>query len=579
MQKRPYQQKLKLDVYDAWARGARCVVMVLATGGGKTVVLGEIHQEHAAPSCLIAHRQELVGQLSMNLAGQGIRHNLIAAQDTRRAIAAAHVEEFGASFFNPHAATAVASVDTLVLAKDLGGWAAQVTLVTTDEGHHVVQDNKWHKALKLFTNPACRFLLPTATPERADGQGLGLPPIGSGVADAMVQGPPMRWLIEEGYLTDYDVVCPLSDLAAANIPVSASGDYSPRALTKAAHASHIVGDVVTEYLKYAPGKRGVTFTTDVETAQEITAAYRLMGVRAETLTGTTRDGIRRQIIRQFKAGGVDVIVAVDIISEGFDIPAIQVLSGARPSQSFPLFSQQFGRLLRPMYAPGYDLDTRVGRLAAIAAGPKPKGLYIDHVGNYVKPQLGAPDKPRVWSLANREKRSVKPSPEALVICLSHTRPGPDGTTKTGCFRPYERVYPACPHCGLEPEIKESAGRGSPAAVDGDLMLLDPDTLALLRGQVADANRTLGEYNAWLATRRLPGIAQAARVKGHGSALEARGELRDIMAQWGGGRAAAGDDDRTAQRRFYLTFGVDVLTAQTLNQREAEALSDRIRETF
>lgn len=565
MQKRPYQERLKADVYSAWDQGAKNVCMVLPTGGGKTKILADIHREHNAPSCLIAHRQELVSQLSLNLAAQGVRHNIIAAQTTRQAIAAAHIEELGVSFFNPHAPAAVASVDTLIRADGLEAWARQVTLWTTDEGHHVVEGNKWHRATALFSHPHVRGLLPTATPERADGQGLGRPPIGRGVVDAMVQGPPMRWLIEEGYLTDYDVVCPLSDLARFDIPVSASGDYSPKALAAAAHKSHIVGDAVTEYLKYAAGKRGLTFTTDVETAMEITAAYRENGVRAETVTGSTQDGVRRRAFRDLKAGRLDQIVAVDVISEGVDIPAVQVISGARPSQSFPLFSQQFGRLLRPIYAPGYDLDTTVGRLAAIAASDKPKGLYIDHVGNYVKPQLGAPDKPRVWSLANRERRAGKSEGGNLTICL-------------GCFKPYEKIEPACPYCGKEPEVS-TAARSSPEQVLGDLCLLDPETLARLRGQVAHIDKTIGEYNAWIASKGVPGIVQAARVKGHGYQLEAQAELRQVMAIWGGARAAAGDNDRKAQRRFFVQFGVDVLSAQALNQREAEALAQRIRETF
>lgn len=220
--------------------------MRLDTGGGKTVCLATIINAHAGASAVIAHRQELISQLSLTLARFGIRHNIIAAQKVRRAIAALHILELGQSYFDPGSRCAVCSIDTLTRAEGLEAWAAQVTLWITDEGHHLVLDNKWHSGIKLFTHPQVRGLLPTATPARADGKGLGRPPTGSGVGDVMVQGPPMRWLIDQGFLTDYRIICPGSDLEILE-DVGNSGDWNAKQLKEAAERSHIVGDVVREY--------------------------------------------------------------------------------------------------------------------------------------------------------------------------------------------------------------------------------------------------------------------------------------------------------------------------------------------
>lgn len=539
---RPDQYQFIGDVYAAWNQGAQNVVGVGETGFGKTVCIGYMNEQHPGASCIIAHRQELVGQISYMLARYGVRHNIIAAEATRRAIAAQHVAEFGACYYSPSAPCAVAGVDTLVRADGLEAWASQVTLWTVDEGHHLVCDNKWHRAIGLFTNPACRGFMPTATPERADGKGLGRH--ADGVADAMVQGPPMRWLIENGHLTDYRVICRQSDIDLLERNVGASGDWSTQALKKASEESHIVGDVVRDYLLFAKGLLGVTFTTDVETAGRMTAAYRAAGVRAECLTGKTHDGVRRQMLRQFAAREIMQIVAVDIISEGFDLPAIEAVSMARPTMSLAVWRQQIGRALRAM--PG-----------------KREALILDHVGGFINPALGPPDRHRVWSLNRRDKRSRSNS-DAIPsrVCLN-------------CFQPFERIHRECPFCG---HYHEPESRGSPAMVDGDLAEMAPELLAHLRGAVEATMRTVDEERARLAATGLHHVGVMSNVKHHAEALEAQVALRQAMADWGGFQRAAGRTDSQMQRLFFLRYGVDVLTAQTLKRADALALLDRLVNT-
>lgn len=537
---RPFQITLRDEVYQAWNQGAQNVVMRLDTGGGKTVTLSDIVRSHQGASCIIAHRQELVGQLSLTLAKYGVRHNIIAADTTRRAIARLHVEELGYCLYDPGARCVVASVDTIVRAgDDLDAWCKSVTLWIVDEGHHLVDDNKWHRVIMRFSNPACRGLLPTATPVRADGKGLGRGPDGDGVADVMVEGPPMRWLIDEGYLTDYRIFCPPSDMQVL-ADVGASGDWSLKQLREAAKRSHIVGDVVKSYLRFAPGKLGITFSTDVETAGEITAAYRMAGIRAETLTGKTDDSVRRSIIKRFSARQIDQIVAVDIISEGFDLPAIECASMARPTASLALYMQQFGRTLRPM--PGKD-----------------KAIIIDHAANVVR-HNGPPDRPRVWSLARRGGHKTSASDGIPVrVCVE-------------CYEPYESIKQECPHCG---HVVEPESRRSPAAVAGDLVELDPDVLRSLREAIDQADLSIPLRRAQLMEQGLPHIIVAANVRRHDEAQTARGELRVTMAQWGGERTRDGYSVREQQKLFFLRFGVDVMSAQALNARDSRALNEKI----
>lgn len=535
---RPDQNEFVGKIYAAWNSGAQNVVGVASTGFGKTVCLGHLVEQHPGASCVIAHRQELVGQISMTLAAYGIRHNIIAADATVRAIAALHVAEFGACYYTPSARCAVASVDTLVRRDNLTAWAAQVTLWISDEGHHVVRGNKWSNAIAKFTHPHCRGLLPTATPSRADGKGLGRH--ADGLADCMVHAPPMRWLIEQGHLTDYRIVCVESDLRLLDSEVAAGGDWSTAALRKASEKSHIVGDVVTNYLRFAPGTLGVTFATDVETAQEMTTAYRAAGVAAECLTGKTQDMLRRQMLRRFADRQITQIVAVDIISEGFDLPAIETISMARPTQSLALYMQQFGRGLRPL--PG-----------------KERALILDHVGNVVR--HGLPDRPRVWTLDRRDKRGKSSADDAIPVrvCLA-------------CFEPFERKYRDCPHCG---HYHEPESRASPAMVDGDLAEMSPELLAKLRGEAEQATATIDDERWRLQKTGLPAKLVMAQVKHHAERLDTLAALRDAMAAWGGRWHAIGESDAMIQRRFFHSFGIDVLSAQALKRADAQALLDRI----
>ncbi len=535
---RPDQYQFIGDIHGAWNQGAKDVVGRADTGFGKTVCLGEMVEKHDGASCTIAHRQELVSQISMTLANYGVRHNVIAAEATIRAIAAEHVREFGTCFHSPSSPAAVASVDTLVR-RDNPAWESQVTLTIPDEGHHVIRGNKWGRALDKFTNPNRRGFLPTATPERADGKGLGRH--ADGIADAMVEAPPMRWLIDNGHLTDYRIVCVQSDLDLLDSEVSASGDWSTAKLRKAAEKSQIVGDVVANYLRFARGMRHVTFATDVETAMQITAAYRVAGIRAECLTGKTHDHVRRQIIQRFERGEIDEIVAVDIISEGFDLPAIEAVSFARPTQSLAMYMQQFGRSLRTLEGKG-------------------RALILDHVGNVLR--HGLPDRPRIWSLDRRDKRSTTISDAIpMRVCLA-------------CFEPFERKYMTCPHCG---HYHEPEGRGSPAQVDGDLAEMSAELLERLRGAAQEAGASVEDERWRLQQTGLPSRFVMSHVKHHAAKLETLETLRTVMAAWGGIWHARGESDPEIQRRFFHSFGIDVLSAQALPRAEAAKLINHIIE--
>ena len=537
MELRGYQVAVADGIKARWASGARNVMGVLATGAGKTVISAHLLRGNVGPCCAIAHRQELVGQISVALAREGLHHRIIGPQNIIKFIVSQHVAETGRSYYNASASCAVAGVDTLVRRQDaLRSWANSVTMWFQDEGHHILKANKWGKAAAMFPN--ARGFGMTATPLRADGKGLSRET--DGLMDCMVGGPTMRELIEQGFLTDYRIFAPPSDVDLTEVSVSsATGDYTMPGLRKAVRKSHIIGDVVEHYKRLAMGKLGITFDTDVATASDIAARYRENGVAAEVVSAKTPDKIRTDVLARFRNRELLQLVNVDLFGEGFDLPALEVVSMARPTESFSLFSQQFGRALRPV--PG-----------------KTHAIIIDHVGNVVR--HGLPDADRVWTLAPRDKRS-KGDSDAIPL-----------TTCQQCLSVYERVKPRCPYCDFK---SIPADRSSPESVDGDLQELDAATLAEMRKAIDDVDVDKELYRAQLMAKRVPVIGQRGLVNKHVRNQEAQSDLRHAISMWGGWQRSVGAEDSVSYRKFYHTYGIDVLSAQALKAVEATELTTRL----
>lgn len=547
---RPDQAKLEGDIYNSWNAGNRNVMAQAATGFGKSIVMSTIARklyEARLRFPVIAHRNELVSQMSHHLARQDVPHRIIGADETVRQIIASHREEFGMSYVHPTEKASVAGIDTLNARIDtLKEWAVQQDYFFGDEGHHFLRENKWGRGVAHLIN--ARGLLVTGTPGRPDGCGLGRGELiggkwtNDGIVDDLVFGPEMRWLIDNGALTDYEIVCPTSDLEMSDDDITDGGDYSPKKLKKAAEKSKIVGDVVKEYCRHAIFKQAICFATDVETANKIAQRFNDAGIRAASVSAKTPTNVRDKYIKEFKRKIITVLVNVDLFDEGFDVPACDVVIMARPTASIVKYLQQFGRALR--------VDP---------LNPFKVALIIDHVSNWLR--HGLPDKSRLWSLGRRDKRGKQekdPEDIPLTRCLNIGPPA--------CCKPYERIFRCCPHCGWEPPLPEPGAR-TIQMVDGDMTLLDRATLDAKR-------RAMVLEDAASVAQRVAGAAGGAagnfHANKHIAKIAAHKRLSDVIAQWAGVQRAQGRPDTESYRRFYITLGIDVMDALA---------ADRSREEF
>lgn len=562
---RGYQEDLRQGIYDEWYKGVLNVCAVLPTGGGKTIVFGRIIHDHShEPVVAIAHRQELVAQISVALAKYGVRHDILAPKSVVAHIVKLHVKETGLNYVTPTSKVKVAGVDTLKARRkqpQIQAWAKTVKLWVQDECHHILTTNKWGKACEMFPN--AKGLGVTATPDRTDGCGLGRR--AKGVFDALVVGPSLRDLINMGYLTDYVIYAPPNDIDFSNMKLGSNKDYTSQELRKREEKSHIVGDVVSHYKRLIPGKLAITFASNVVTATELAHQFTASGVPADVVSGKTPDAQRISIMDRFAKGELRQCTNVDIFGEGYDLPAIDAVQMVRKTESFCLFVQQAGRALRPVYAPGMPLDTPEQRKAAIAAGPKPVAYIIDHVGNVARHAVTRTDAfgdlyidvaYKNWTLENKERNTrAKHDPDNIptVVC-------------TNCTAVYEMFLDACPMCG---NVEVPAERKSPEFVDGDLTLLDPSVLTAIEEEVtriAEPCNTNGILN-----KKIIAAARATHFKRQ----EAQLQLRKSIDQWAGYQTAMGRNHKESYKRYYYQFGVDVMTSMTGTAREMTELKQKV----
>jgi superfamily II DNA or RNA helicase len=355
---------------------------------GKTVCFAAITQSAAARGnrvLILVHRRELIRQASQKLSQADVPHGVIAAGD-------------------PEAdyPVQVASVQTLARRLDRLSWRPD--LIVIDEAHHAVAGT-WRKILDHW--PHALRLGVTATPLRQDGRGL------CSMFDHLVEGPTVATLVHHGYLSTAKIFAPpqVADLTGLR---TRAGDYQAEELTERLDRPTVTGDAIDHYQRLCNQKRAIAFCCSTKHADSVASGFNSRGVPAATLLGSTPADERDDLVRQFAAGTIRVLVTVDVVSEGFDCPAAEVAILLRPTQSEGLYLQQVGRVLRP-------------------APDKPHALILDHVGNVHR--HGFPDDHRDWSLADRPRRGAKDGP-----------PAPTVRTCEACFAAFP-PQPICPVCG------------------------------------------------------------------------------------------------------------------------------------
>lgn len=430
---RPYQNNLIHDIRTS-LRTHNSILAVAPTGTGKTALASKMLGNawlKKKRSFFIVHKKILVRQSSEAFQKADIPHGFVTADQP----------------INPFVPIHICSIETL---KNRLERIKKPDLIVWDEAHHCMATG--YKQIRDFYTDVKHVGL-TATPRRTDGIGL------IGAFEDMVQAPPVKWFIDEGYLCPYKVFAPyVPDTKGIRIE---NNDYAKADLEKLMDSSSIVGNVVSHYRELAHKKKAVVFAVTITHSQHLVESFKQAGYAAAHIDGYMEEEELFPILQAFRRGELDVLVNIGLAGEGFDLPDIEVVIKARPTKSEITDVQQTGRALRPVYAPGYDLGTKEGRKAAIAASPKPHAIILDHAGNTHR--HGLPCDERNWSLHGEEKRHKRDSDNISSVKMK-TCPNPK------CYYMHPPA-PQCPNCG---HIYEIVG-DIPKELQGKLMEIDPNT--------------------------------------------------------------------------------------------------------
>jgi DNA repair protein RadD len=424
---RPYQREGIDAIYQYWEDEGGNPLAVFPTGTGKSGVAGTITRElcdnyRGMRIVNVTHVAELVEQNYKELVGmwEWAPAGVYSAGLNRR--------ELGSQILF----AGIQSVHKRVI--ELGS----VDLLMVDEAHLIPRsaDTMYGRFIAGLreANPDMRILGLTATPYRTDSGRLDEAVVGRDGAevapmfDKVAYEYGIRTAIDDGYLKAL-----MSKATASAIDTTGvgrqGGDFKQGALQAAADKDELNRAIVEEALAYGSGRRSwLVFATGKEHAAHLRDELKRRGVSAECITDDTTTADRRRFVAAFKAYQIRALVNCGVLTTGFNHPGVDMIVAARPTESAGLYVQIAGRGTRPVYAPGVSLETREGRLAAIANGPCPNCLFLDFGG-----------------LVRRH------GPIDMVTPRKPGKGGGDAPTKTcpECFSIIHASVMQCPDCGFE----------------------------------------------------------------------------------------------------------------------------------
>lgn len=406
---RDYQFDIKGRVRDAFGRGRRKVLMVLPTGGGKTIVFSDIAYDVAERSkyvLVLAHRIELLEQCGNKLYANGLTFGFLNPKYTPDRNA--HIQ--------------VGTMQTVI--KRLKQLGITPDLIIIDEAHRSLsktyQDicNHFNKALVLGV---------TATPIRGDGLPLGT------FYEEMVVGPSMKYLIERGALVQPIIYGSTEEIDLKGVDTTGNGDFNMKKLDKKMNTPGVTGDAVAHYKSICPHMPAVAFCVSIDHAKNTAEDFNAAGFKFRHIDGSMDGREREYILEQVRLREIDGITSVDLVSEGFDAPILQCGIMLRPTKSEGLYIQQGGRILRTY--PGKEF-----------------GIILDHANLWMMHEPLTED--REWTLDVEEYKKRKRERLERGVKMKQC---------PKCYHVHEPA-PVCPKCK---HVYVVAGR-TPAQFDGQL---------------------------------------------------------------------------------------------------------------
>jgi superfamily II DNA or RNA helicase len=378
MELRDYQIRAVEEVRKTIASGNKRVVMVLSTGGGKSLIFAEIirlAKERGNRCLFLVHRRNLVMQMAETIRRHvGCSVGMIMAgheSDTSEDVQVGTIQTFSRRL----------NLDEL----SVNRWFFDAQVILVDECHTAVS-KRTMDVLELYHSKV--IIGCTATPMRADGRGLGE------AFDSLVDVAGVKELTENGYLATVRYFAPTTpDLEKIKI---VRGDYELSELSHRMNTPKLVGDIVENWTRIAPGQKSIVFCVNVKHAIAVCEAFNSFGIPSAVLTAKSSDDARESVFRDMENGRLLVICNVAMYIEGMDVPDISCVVMARPTKSLGLYRQACGRGLRP--SPSKECLTVIDHGGVI----EEHGLLCDEI------DWSLDGKEKAWKKKKKKETEKKP---------------------------------------------------------------------------------------------------------------------------------------------------------------------------
>ena len=319
-----YQEDMKERIEKA-LRLHRSVMAQMPTGTGKTYLLTAVIDSFVSNNpkekvWIVAHRRELVSQIDETVR----KFHSYSASNTSSLL------------------SSVKAMSIQWLMRHYDEIEEEPGMIVIDEAHHALA--KTYKEMwERFPN--AKFLGLTATPCRLNGKGF------TDLFDVLVQSWSVPEFISKGRLATYDFVSIKSDGVTQRLIDSlqkrgADGDYQNKEMDMLLNKKPSIERLYRSLEEYGKDRKGIVYAINISHAQKITKLYQEHGVKAIAIDSKTPATERQQDIEAFKKGDIQVLVNVDIFSEGFDCPDVEFVQLARPTLSLAKYLQMVGRGLR-----------------------------------------------------------------------------------------------------------------------------------------------------------------------------------------------------------------------------------------
>lgn len=319
-----YQEDMKERIEKA-LRLHRSVMAQMPTGTGKTYLLTAVIDSFVSNNpmekvWIVAHRRELVSQIDETVR----KFHSYSASNTSSLL------------------SSVKAMSIQWLMRHYDEIEKEPGMIVIDEAHHALA--KTYKEMwERF--PKAKFLGLTATPCRLNGKGF------TDLFDVLVQSWDVPEFISKGRLATYDFVSIKSDGMTQRLIDSlqkrgADGDYQNKEMDMLLNKKPSIERLYRSLEEFGKDRKGIVYAINISHAQKITKLYQENGVKAIAIDSKTPATERQQDIEAFKKGDIQVLVNVDIFSEGFDCPDVEFVQLARPTLSLAKYLQMVGRGLR-----------------------------------------------------------------------------------------------------------------------------------------------------------------------------------------------------------------------------------------